>query len=271
MNVKIILVLLFTCTLVFSKVYYSKIEPYELRTIASNVSGKILFTDDNMIGKKLSNKVFIKIDSELDKDELKAVNKKLVYQNNILKLDVKVLENLKQMLVRKKVNYKKIENLKIKSRIEKDKEFYDLVSSENSYLATQKEINNLKINISDLKLKKQQLLKSINDKNICADNFVLYAILVKAGQSVNPTTPLAKVADTSKGLLSIYLDEDDLVGLKNKTIFIDGKKTDYKIARISYIADEKNISKYKAQIIIKTPKIFSKLVKIELKERTDEK
>ncbi|WP_457749761.1 HlyD family secretion protein [Sulfurimonas sp.] len=268
---KIILVLLFTCTIVFSKVYYSKIEPYEMRTIASNVSGVVLFTDDNLIGKKLSEKVFIKIDSELDEDELQAVNKKLAYQQKTLLLDEKVLKNLWQMLLRKKENYEKIKNLKIKSSREKDKEFYDVISSENSYLATQKEINSLKINIADLQLRKQQLIKNIKDKKINAKNFILYDILVKAGQTVSPSTPLAKVADVSKGLLTIYLDEDDLKGLANKSIFIDGKKTHYKISRISYIADEKNISKYKAQIIVDTPKVFSTLEKIEFKERKNEK
>jgi TfoX/Sxy family transcriptional regulator of competence genes len=242
-----------------------------MRTIASNVSGMVLFTDDNMIGTKLSSKAFIKIDSQLDEDELEAVNKKLVYQKNTLLLNEKVLNNLQQMLKKKKENYKKIENLKIKSRIEKDKEFYDVLSSENSYLTTQKEINNLKINISDLELRKQQLLKSIKDKNISAKNFVLYDISVKAGQTVGLSTPLAKVADTSKALLSIYLDEDDLNDLDKKVIYIDGKKTRYKISRISYIADEKNISKYKAQIIMKTPKVFSKLKKIELKVSDNEK
>ena len=268
---KVIFTLLFTCTIVFSKVYYAKVEPYEIRTLTSNVSGIVLLSDENMIGKKLSRKVFIKIDSELDEDELQAVNKKLIYQKNILVLTEQVLDNLQQMLERKKSNYEKIKNLKIKSRIEKDKEYYDLLSSENSYLATQKEINNLKTTIADLELRKEQLIKTINDKNIHAENFVLYDISVKVGQMVNIATPLAKVADTSKALLTIYLDEDDLEGLENKTLYIDGEKTEYKISRVSYIADETNISKYKAQIIIATPKIFSKLQKIELKERKNAK
>ena len=268
---KIILILLFTCTMVFSNVYYSKVEPYEIRTIASNVSGKVLFTDDNMIGKKLSSKAFIKIDSKLDEEELQAVNKKLIYQKSTLLLNEKVLKNLALMLKRKRENYKSIKNLKIKSRIEKDREFYDVLSSENSYLATQKEINNLKTNIADLELRKQQLMKSIKDKNISAKNFVLYEMSVKAGQTVGLSTPLAKVADTSKALLTIYLDEDDLNALYKKIIYIDDKKTAYKVSRISYIADEKNISKYKAQIIIDKQKVFSKLVKIELKDNIDEK
>jgi len=88
---------------------------------------------------------------------------------------------------------------------------------------------------------------------------------------VNKGTLLAKIADTSKALLSIYLDEEDLKDAKKKILYIDGKKTAYKITRLSYIADAQNISKYLAQIVIKAPKVFSKLAKIELKDANDAK
>ncbi|UCN01238.1 HlyD family secretion protein [Sulfurimonas sp. SWIR-19] len=268
---KIIVTFLFITTLLFSNVYYSKVEPYEIRTIASNVSGKVLYTDENMIGKKLSSKVFIKIDSELDEDELKAVEKKLSYQKNTLLLNEKILQNLQQLVEKKRENYQKIKHLKIKSRIEKDKEFYDLLSSENSSLATQKEINSLKTTIADLELRRKQLVKTIKDKNISAKGFVLYEISVKAGQTVGISTPLAKIADTSRALLSVYLDKNDLKDVKKKVIYINGKKTPYKVSRVSYIADTKNISKYKAQIIIDAQKVFSGLVKIEIKASNNEK
>ena len=138
-------------------------------------------------------------------------------------------------------------------------------SVENSYLNTQKEINSLKTQISDLELRQAQLQRNVNDKTLSAKDFVLYSIEVKVGQVVSPSTPLAKIADTSKALLTIYLDETDVLNATNKVVYIDDKKTDYKISRILNIADSKNISKYKAQIIIKSPELFSKLAKIELK------
>ena len=72
---------------------------------------------------------------------------------------------------------------------------------------------------------------------------------------------MAKVADISKAKLTIYLDEEDLIDINSKSIYLDGVKSEYKVSRVLNIADEKNISKYMAQIIIKSPKIFSKLVK----------
>ena len=262
---KVIVFMLVLASSLFSKVYYSKVEPYEIRNISSNVSGLVLFTDENMIGKKLSSKAYIQIDADLDSKEVKYINEKLIHLAHTIKSNEKVLKNLDSLLRKKRKNYDNIKSLKIKSTLEKDKEFYDLINSENAYLNTLKEINNLKIQIADLKLRHAQLKRSIADKNLSAKGFTLYSIAVKAGQVVGISTPLAQVADVSRALLTIYLDAKDLADLDAKTIYIDGKVSEYKVSRILNIADSKNISKYMVQIIIKSPKVFSKLVKIELK------
>lgn len=262
---KVILLVLVLNSFLFSKVYYSKVEPYEIRNISSNVSGLVVFTDDNMIGKKLSSKPYIKIDTELDVKEMKYISEKLIHLNNTVKSNEKILQNLEELLVKKRTNYDNIKSLKIKSTLEKDREFYDLISSENSYVNTMKEINSLKIQIADLQLRYAQLKRSVEDKNLSAKGFILYSISVKAGQVVGVATPLAQVADVSRAILTIYLDEEDLKNIDTKTIYLDGVASEYKISRILNIADAKNISKYMAQIIIDSPKVFSKLVKVELK------
>lgn len=263
---KILTLILIMSTILFSKVYYSKVEPYELRDLSSSVSGVVEYINEDMIGKKLTSKVYISIDSKLDAQELQSVKEKLIYLSDTVNVNDNILKNMKESLKRKRDNYKKIENLKIKSRVEKDREFYDLVSTENSYLATQKEINSLKTQIADLNLRKVQLIRSISDKNLSHKGFILYSIDVKVGQVVGMSTPLARIADTSRAKLTIFLDETDVIDAKNKVVYIDGEKTDYKISRVLNIADSKNISKYMAQIIIKSPKIFSKLAKIELED-----
>lgn len=268
---KLLTLLLFISSLAFSKTYYSKVEPYELRDISSSVSGLVLFIDEDNIGKKLSKKAYIQMDSLLDESELKAIEDKLVYQNEILESNKNVLANLEKSLEKKRVNYKRIESLKIKSSVEKDNEFYDLVNNENSYLNTLKEINNLKIQVADLKLRKIQLQRSISDKNLKAEGFVLYSIAVKVGQVVGIATPLAQVADISRAKLTIFLDKEDVLDVEKKDVYIDGVKSKYKVSRVSTIADSTNISKYKAQIIMDAPKLFSKLVKIELKNESSSK
>ena len=263
---RILLYLILTTVLLWGEVHYSKVEPYRLKNISSNVTGRVNYVNENLIGKKLSAKPFIKIDTEIDEAELVDVKKKLQHLHYTLTIDEKILKNLTQVLEKKRINYKKTEALKIKSRIDKDREFYDLIASENSYNATQKEIYSLKNSIADLELRRIQLQKSIRDKKISQKNFVLYSLAVKEGQVVNVATPLAKVADLSKGLLTIYVDADELPNIRKKIVYINGKKTEYKVCRVLTIADAVNISKYKVQIIIAPPKIFSKLVKVELKD-----
>lgn len=264
---KILAILLLMFSLSFAKVYYSKVEPYEIRDISSNVSGLVLFIDEDMIGKTLSSKAYIRIDSELDAKELVFIKDKLTYLREIVSVNENVLINLEKSLKRKRENYRRIEELKFKSVVEKDKEYHELISSENLYLSTQKEIQNLKVQITDLKLRKAHLQRSVKDKYLSDEGFVLYEISVKAGQVVGISTPLAKVADISRAKLTIYLDESDVADAKNKVIYINGEKTAYKISRMLNIADAKNISKYMAQIIIDSPKLFSKLATVELKDK----
>lgn len=261
---RVLIVMFALSSLLFSKVYYSKVDPYEIRDISSSVSGVVQFTDENMLGKKLFTKPYLQIDSILDLTELKSVEEKLEILNEIVVSNETILLNLEKSLIKKRQNYKRISLLKIKSDVEKDREFHDLISSENQYLNTKKEINNLNVQITDLKLKKEYLKRSVSDKNLRAKDFILYSILVKVGQVVGVATPLAQVADISSAKLTIYLDQEDVSDAKNKIVYIDGIKTSFKISRILKIADSKNISKYMAQIIIDSPKVFSKLAKIEL-------
>ena len=254
------------CNVLFSKVYYAKVEPYEVRDISSNVSGLVTYANEDFIGTKLSSKAYLKIDSILDVKELKYIREKLQYLTESVKDNENILINVKKSLDKKRDNYKKVESLKFKSSVEKDKEFYDLVSSENLYLNTKKEIQNFKIQISDMMFREAKLQRSISDKNLIAKDFVLYEMMVKPGQVVGISTPLAKVADISRAKLTLFLDESDMNEYNKKVIYIDGEKTDYKISRVLNIADSTNISKYMAQILIKSPKIFSKLVKVELRD-----
>jgi len=263
--VRVFIILFFSVMIVFGSEYYAKVNPYEIRSISSNVSGQVTFIDENKLGFMLSSKPYLQIDAILDYKELHYIKDKLEYLRNSVKINQNILKNLQTSTQKKRDNYKRVESLKIKSQIEKDKEYYDMIASENQLLTTDKEIQNLKVQITDLKLRQAQLKQNVEYKNLKAEGFVLYELLVKPGQVVSPSTPLAKVADISKAKLIIYLNASDVVDANKKNIYLDGKKTSYKITRISHIADSKNISKYMGQIIIDAPAIFSKLVKIELK------
>ena len=260
-----LILLILSVISLMAKEYYAKVEPYEVQTIASNVSGLVIFTDEKREGQILGKQNYIKIDDELDSVELKQSIAKIELLKNTLKLNENMVENYKLMLEKKQTNYDRVKSLKIKSVVEKDKEFYDLVTTQNQYIGTEKEIENLRIQINDLELRQAQLKRSIADKQLSAPGFVLYRLIVKDGQVVNPSTPLAEIADVSRAKLTIYLNAEDMKGIKEKVIYLDGQKSNYKINRLWNIADATHLSSYRAEIIIDAPKRFSTLMKVEFR------
>ena len=262
---KFLTIFILFLTSLLAKEYYSKVEPIDIYTISSKVNSEILKADENLIGKQLSKKPFIVMDDKLDINDLNSTKQKIASIKEMIKADKEIALNLEESLKRKIQNYERIKDLSIKSKTQKDAIYFDVINTKNQLLNTQKEIQNFKSQLADLNYKKIVLQKSISDKHISYNGFVLYELLVKKGQVVNIGTPLAKVANINKAILTLYVDREDLKNIKNKTVYINGKKTSYKVSRVSYIADSINISKYKVQIIINPPKIFSNLVKVELK------
>ncbi len=249
----------------FAKEYYSKVEPYEILTISSNVSGQVIFADEKKEGKILDKKPYVQIDDKLDRIELTNVNNKITLLKNTLQLNEAMQNNYEKMLTKKQRNYDNVKGLKTKSVIEKDREFYDLVTTQNQLISTQKEVDNLKVQINDLNLRAEQLQKNIADKSLDAKGYVLYQLSVKEGQVVNPGMELSKVADISKAKLTIYLNAQDMKDAKKKAVYLNGKKSKYTISRLWDIADSTHLSSYKAEITIDAPKYFSELMKVELK------
>ena len=95
---KFFISIFFIITISYAKVYYAKVEPFELREISSNISGLVVYADENLIGKRLADKPYIKIDSEIDQKDLKSVKEKLVYIKSIIEINEAVLVNLEESL-----------------------------------------------------------------------------------------------------------------------------------------------------------------------------
>ncbi len=263
---KVMILLLLPLFSLMAKEYYAKVEPYEIRTIASSVSGLVTYVDEESEGHQLGKKSYIEIDDELDGVELKQSSAKIELLQNTLKLSEEIVENYAQMLEKKELNYDRVKDLKIKSTVEKDREFYDLVATRNQYVTTQKEMENLRLQINDLELRQAQLKRSIKDKHLSAPGFVLYRLMVKEGQVVNPATPLAEVADIKRAKLTIYLNAADMGSAAKKVIYLNGEKSSYRIDRLWNIADVTHMSSYRAEIVIEAPEQFSRLLKVELRD-----
>ena len=261
---KIILYISLSISMLASE-YYSKAEPYRFYTLQANVSGLIVKSDESLEGRILNKDAFIRIDDELDYKEIRLLRAKKVNLQKSLELNKKMAENLALMIARKNENYKRIKDLPIKSTVEKDKEFFDLSTTQNLELSTLEKLETIASQLNDTQLRLEQLKRSIYDKHIKAHKMVLYKLHVKKGQVVSPGMSLAEVADVSQAKLTIFLNANELEGVKEKTIYLNAKETKYKIDKIWPLSDAEHISSYKTEILIKAPKQFSQLYKIEFK------
>jgi len=245
--------------------YYSKAEPYHFYTLQSNVQGLVVLADEEKEGRVLKSEAFVVIDDELDQKELKLLKQKKKNLEKSLKLNQRMAHNLSRMIEKKNVNYERIKDLPIKSNVEKDKEFFDLASTQNQELSTLEKIETIQSQLSDTQLRLEQLKRSIQDKYLKAEGMVLYKLHIKKGQVVSAGMNLAEVADISKAKLTVFLNADELEGIKRKKVYLNDSKTQYKIDKIWPLSDVEHISSYKTEIVIDAPKQFSKLYKIEFK------
>jgi hypothetical protein len=180
----------------------------------------------------------IYLDDRLDKINLKTSKENLVL--------------LRETLKRKESYFHRINKLKTASATQKDEAFYSFSSAKTQYLEMQYKI--------------AQLEDSIEKKSIIPHRKYLYEITVRKGDYVTPGAPLAKVVDASRAKLVLYLDAEELVNIEQKSVYLDGKKSKYKVDKVWRVADEKFISSYRAEIYLEAPEgSFSQLVKVEFR------
>ncbi len=261
---KFLLILFAVLSVGVADTYYAKLEPVEIYKIKSQVSGAVVKSDIFLEGSFLKSRVVVAIDDKTDRKNLQTSLKKLEILKNLLEIDRQNLKNAEQSYKIKLQNYNRIKNLKTKSRFEKDNQLLLVISASNQLLNAKQALFNLKSQIDDLEYKIFLLKDTISKKSILVKDGYLYKLYVKKGDFVAPGTPLMDIADTSKAKATIYISYDDFKNLDKKELYIDGKKSNEKI-KVWKIADTTNISSYKAEIILPKPKIFSKVVKIELK------
>ena len=249
---KYILILISTITIIFANEYYSKAKPIWSYKISSEVSGKVIYSDDFSEGKFGTNIPIIKIFDTLDRLDLNSTY--IEYAN--LKEMVSITTKLYKI---DEKAYNKIKKLSTYSQTQKDAKLMKMLSSKTTFL-------NQKTNLAKLNLKIKTLEDRIDKKNIKVDSrYYVYKIYPHVGDFINFGSPLIEIQDLSKARLTIFVTKDDLEAIEDKIIYLDGEKTDYKVDKVIKVADSINISSYKVEIIIKKPKLFSQLVKIEFR------
>jgi len=230
---KNIILLLLTPLMLLAQSYISKIEPYESFTIYSQTSGQIVKLDKNK-ETKLVNKVFIKLDDNLEKRQLGIYQKQL----NLYKKKLNILEK----------SYQKYIKIRGKSQSDKDAKLYEVID--------------LKISIETLKSNIWSVKETIKKKSIKIENLYIKEFAVNKGDYVQTGAKIASVYEINKSKLVIYVSSDDYENIKNKKILIDGKANLAKIEKIDKTVDDTYVSAYKVVLLINSKK-FGKAVKVE--------
>ena len=260
------LLLLLSPLLLFAKVHYAKVEPYASIMLKSSVSALVTNVDLEAEGQMIEGKQIISLDDSLDKVNLKSSKESIVLLEKMHKINKDIAISLQETVKRQEGYYHRINKLSTASKTQKDNAYSSFTSAKTQYLGTREKIINLEKQILDLKYKVTQLEDSISKKSIVLDNKYLYKLMVRKGDFVNPGTVLAEVKDVSRAKLVLFLEPNELDHIDQKVVYLDEKKTDYKVNKVWKVADEKFISSYRAEIYMPMPKgLFSKLMKVEIK------
>jgi len=229
--------------------YDAKVEPFEVYDIKAPTSGEVVFANKNLESKSVKNQLAVKIDDTKDKISLENINSQIALINSQIK-------NQELVVKRKFEIYKRYKNLKTKSLEQKDMKFFDYINAKNQLL-------NLKTQLANLISQKKSLIDTINKKNIHLSGYV-YKIYVNVGDFVANGALVAKVDDISKQKLTIYVPIDKIDSILNKSVYINGAVSDFKIYKVWIVPDSKFITSYRVDLVGNGLK-FGEIVKVEFK------
>lgn len=238
---KNILILTITLITLNATEYFSKIEPYEKYTISSQVEGKIVYVDKikeySFIDKRSS---VLKLDTKDEKIQLDTLENLLVLQKDVVKI--------------KEQDYKNKAKVKQLSIYTKNQEKL-------SWIEAKQSLENIK---RDIKTQKREIEK----KEFYVNDQYLDKIFVSHEEYVTTGTKLYTLYNFSKLKLEVFIRDQDIEGLKNRVIFVDGKKSDFIVEKIAQVRDEQRVSTYRVILSrLNSDKSirFGKIVKVEFR------
>jgi multidrug efflux pump subunit AcrA (membrane-fusion protein) len=250
-----------------ANVYYAKVEPFLTTTVKSAVSGEVLDVALEQEGKMLDdNRTIVWIDDRLDKVNLTSTKARLKILQSRLLVNQESLEKLLESKKRQKRYYQRLSKLSTSSQTQKDNAYGGYVSKETQYLNTKEKILTLQQQQLDLEDRQAQLEDQIAKKQLHSTHRYLYKLMVHKGDFVAPGTPLAVVQDLSRAKLVLFLEPEVVERLSASTLYLNGKKSDYRVNKVWQVSDEKYLSSYRAEIYIDAKAFpFSRLIQVEIK------
>lgn len=122
---------------IFANEFYAKLEPIDSFQVKSAVSGKVIFTNDSIEGKKAKNSKIIEIDSYVNRVELKQTRNKLNAINSMINIENN--------------NYKRLLKVSSKSGFEKDTQKLKVINLKTTQADLLTRIANLEDTIKKIK------------------------------------------------------------------------------------------------------------------------
>jgi multidrug resistance efflux pump len=245
--------------------YMAKVEPYDTVTIKAAAAGAVLEANTSAEGRVLHGARLVHIDDRIERSDLENARRNRAILSEMLELDTSALKVLEETMKRQKAYFERMRRLSTASQTQKDNAYNAYASAFNQYVAMREKVLSLRKQLNDTDAAIVRLEDTIEKKSIEVTGFV-GTLKVRKGDYVAPGTPIARIDDTSKAKLVLFVPQKELEGIENKTVLINGKTTDYKVSKVWRVSDEVYMSSYRVEIVIDAPKdAFSKLVKVELK------
>ncbi|RAX56627.1 hypothetical protein CCZ01_08960 [Helicobacter monodelphidis] len=257
MWVRIFLLCCFCSHLLYAnRVIFARIEPYETYSLKAAVSGKVLKTRQQLLGKVVEdNEPIVHLDDFLDKQLLESD------EQSLKRLESRITALQKSLQIRQKIA-EDIASLQTKSKIQKDTEELNALNAEVNLLQSMEQFYTLQKQIAERK-------DTISKKNLRIQGLYFYKLYVTEGDFVAAGSALADVMDISQAKIIFFLTQEEIEKIKKGTLLIDGiplKDREGEIEKIYRVADQDHISEYRVEVKLKGVDFFSKLVRIEIKE-----
>ncbi|MRJ02876.1 MAG: hypothetical protein GXO19_06395 [Epsilonproteobacteria bacterium] len=256
--------LLFLVTLLGAREHTAIVQPLQIYTYRAAASGLVTESRDDLEGRRLSGERVLTIDSRVDRESLKRLREKVELLKRRIAVEERILKELQRIADIRLREYRRIEGLKTKPPSEKDRRLAAYLSAKERVEGERSKILSLQLQIKDLKLSLAQVEDRIAKKELRVWGY-LYRLYPRKGDFVALGAPLADVADISRARVILYLTREEVEEIGRREIYIDGKASNLKFSKLISIPDGKHKGEYRAELILPPPKIFGKLIRIELR------
>ncbi len=255
---------LLIASLLYADVHSVKLEPYEIYHLKAAVAAQVLAANDSVEGKYIRNSVVVRLDDRVDRSSLQQLMKKQKALKQLIAITKSSISDQQRLVAVKKRDYESIKDLRSKSVFEKNARLAAYLSARSALLAQKEKLQNLLIQSADIEDAITKLKDRIAKENPRINGYVL-RVHVRRGDFVSPGAPLVDFADISKARGVLYLSREEVAKLPHARFFIDGKEVPNPIVKLLRTTDENYISQYRAEIVVDAPKLFGKIIKLEIR------